>query len=698
VSTSQAPSAPAVDRADGALDAPASRRLPEIQGLRALAILLVLIYHAGLPLRGGFVGVDVFFVISGFVITRLLMGRQLATGRIGFATFYRRRVRRLLPALAAAVSFAVIGSMLLESPIEIQGRTAATGIGASMWLGNAAQYIVSAGYFDPSSKNAVLLHTWSLAVEEQFYVVFPVLIGLGFWLATRRRRATAGRYPWRTVGAIIAVIVVVSLAINFWLCYGSPEGIPRPKLFAFFSPFSRSWEFGAGALVALGAARMARWSRTIHRSMAGLGAVLVLGSTVLLQDSVVYPGLAALLPVVGTALLIAGVISSPTRIGDALSTPGAVRVGDLSYSLYLWHWPFIALAVTALGDSWWVRPAAAVLSVPVAILSYERLEERFRHRSGRRGVGKLLVSSVGIPVTLSIVLLMGSSVAWGNDTIRDWKSQVAPKSRVGDLCGASPIKQKGVVFCRYKGDPAKPQVVLLGDSNAAQYADGLIDAGRELNRTVVVATVPLCAMNLVETYDRSGTSQRCLSRAQEVLSWLDDEPASLVFVAAANQVVDRDGFSIRDGKTGEKASSVPAKARIWAAGLQRTFKEIQDQGHRVVQIQTIPHFWHDGEAWQAGDCSFPQLLFRRSTCGPSMPLAAANAAHRAGLEAEKQAAQAAGVGSLDVTDQVCPDGTCSVRRGNFWVYRDGLHLSLGMSRKLRDTFVEAIKAERGALS
>ena len=698
MSTSHAPSAPTADRAGGALDTPASRRLPEIQGLRALAIALVLVYHAGLPLRGGFIGVDVFFVISGFVITRLLMGRQLATGRIGFATFYRRRVRRLLPALAAAVSFAVIGSMLLESPIEIQGRTAAAGIGASMWLGNAALYVVSAGYFDPSSKNAVLLHTWSLAVEEQFYVVFPVLIGLGFWLATRRRRATAGRYPWRTVGAIIAVIVVVSLAINLWLCYGTPESIPRPKLFAFFSPFSRSWEFGAGALVALGAARMSRWSSTSHRAMAGLGAVLVLASAVLVTDTMVYPGLAALGPVVGTALLIAGVVSSPTRIGEALSTPGAVRVGDLSYSLYLWHWPFIALAVTALGDSWWVRPAAAVVSVPVAILSFHRLEERFRHRSGRSGVGKLLTGSIGIPVTLSVVLLMGSSVAWGNDTIRDWKDQVAPTSRVGDLCGASPIKQKGVVFCRYEGDPGKPQVVLLGDSNAAQYADGLIDAGRELDRTIVVATVPLCAMNLVETYDRSGTSQRCLTRAREVLEWLDDQPPSLVFVAAANQVVDRDGFSIRDGETGEKAGTVTAKSRIWAAGLQRTFKEIQGQGHRVVQLQTIPHFWEDGEAWSAGDCSFPQLMFRRDTCGPSMSREEADAEHRAGLEAEEQAAQATGVGTLDVTDQVCPDGTCSVRRGDFWVYRDGLHLSLGMSRKLRDTFIEAIRAERGTLS
>jgi peptidoglycan/LPS O-acetylase OafA/YrhL len=698
VSASQAPSAPAVDRAGGALDTPASRRLPEIQGLRAVAILLVLVYHAGLPLRGGFIGVDVFFVISGFVITRLLMGRQLATGRIGFATFYRRRVRRLLPALAAAVSFAVLGSMLLESPIEIQGRTAATGIGASMWLGNAALYVVSAGYFDPSSKNAVLLHTWSLAVEEQFYVVFPVLIGLGFWLASRRRRAVAGRYPWRTVGTIIAVIVLVSLAINLWLCYGSPEAIPRPKLFAFFSPFSRSWEFGAGALVALGAARIARWSGTAHRAMAAVGAVLVLVSAVLIADTAVYPGLAALGPVVGTALLIAGVVSSPTRIGEVLSTPAAVRVGDLSYSLYLWHWPFIALAVTAVGDSWWVRTAAALVSVPVAVLSYHRLEERFRHRSGRRGVGKLLLGSIGIPVTLSIALLMGSSVAWGNDTIRDWKSQVAPKSRVGDLCGTSPIKQKGVVFCRYKGDAGKPQVVLLGDSNAAQYADGLIDAGRELDRTIVVATVPLCAMNLVETYDRSGTSQRCLDRAKEVLAWLADEPPSIVFVAAANQVVDRDGFSVRDGETGEKASSVSAKARIWEAGLERTFKEIQDQGHRVVQMQTIPHFWRDGEAWSAGDCSFPQLLFRRDTCGPTMTRKEADAEHRAGLEAEEQAARSTGVGTLDVTDQICPDGTCSVRRGNFWVYRDGLHLSLGMSRKLRDTFVEAIKAERGALS
>lgn len=689
---SQAPGAHVAERAVPEVDTTSgSKRFAEIQGLRAVAIALVVVYHAGLPVRGGFIGVDVFFVISGFVITRLLMGRQLATGRVGFADFYRRRVRRLLPALAATVSFAVIGSMLLESPIEIQGRTAISGMGASMWLGNAALYVVSAGYFAPSSNHAVLLHTWSLAVEEQFYVVFPVLIGLGFW-AARRLRRTSGRYPWRTVGTIVTLIVVVSIAINLWLCYGSPNGVPRPHLLAFFSPFSRSWEFGAGALVALGAAAIKRWPSRVHEVMAVVGALIVVASAFLVEDSMVYPGIAALWPVLGTALVIAGVVSSPTTIGRALSTPGAVRVGDLSYSLYLWHWPFIALAVTAFGESVWIRMIAAALSFPVAVLSYQRLEERFRHLRGRRGVGKLLTASVGIPVTLSFVLLAGSSVAWGNNAIRDMKDQVAPKTRVGALCGTSPIKQQGVVFCRYEGSATKRQVVLLGDSNAAQYADGLIEAGRALDRTVVVATMPLCSMNLVETYDLTGTSQRCLSRAKEILTWLEGQPPSVVFLASANQFVDRDGYDVRDPVTGERASSVGAKSRIWTAGLERTFSAIQGQGHRVIQMRAIPHFWVDGEAWSAGDCNFPQLLFRRDTCGPSMSRAKADAEHRSGLAAEDRAARASEVGSLDVTDQVCPDGTCSVRQGSFWVYRDGLHLTLGMSRKLKDTFVEAIKA------
>jgi peptidoglycan/LPS O-acetylase OafA/YrhL len=697
VSTSPAPSTLVVDRVDQDVVDHATKRFPAIQGLRAVAIVLVVLYHSGLPLPGGFVGVDVFFVISGFVITRLLMGHQMSTGRIGFAAFYRRRVRRLLPALAAAVSFAVVGSMLLESPIDTQGRTGISAIGASMWLGNAALYVVSAGYFAPTSNHAVLLHTWSLAVEEQFYVVFPVLIGLGFWVATRRRSARP-RYPRWTVGAIVAVIVVVSVLINLWLCYGSPEGIPRPRLFAFFSPFSRSWEFGAGAMIALGAASIGRLPGAVHRLIAAVGALMVLAAAVLIDDSMVYPGLAALLPVVGTALVIAGVVSSPTVVGRALSTRAAVRVGDLSYSLYLWHWPFIALAAGTLGDSWWIRSAAAAVSVPVAVLSYHRLEERFRHLRGRRGFGKVLVGSVGIPVALSLVLLTGSSVAWGNDTIRDMRSQVAPKTRVGGLCGASPIKQQGVVFCRYDGGSTKRQVVLVGDSNAAQYADGLIDAGRVLDRTVVVATVPLCSMNLVETYDRSGTSERCLSRAREILTWLKAQPPSLVFVASANQYVDRDGFLVRDPVTGEKAHTVSAKSRVWAAGLQRTFSELQAAGHRVVQVRAIPHFWVDGEAWSPGDCSFPRLLFRQKTCGPSLSRARADAEHRAGLEAEDRAARAAGVGSLDVTGLVCPDGVCSVRQGNFWVYRDGLHLTLGMSRKLQDTFVDAVKAPPAPVS
>jgi hypothetical protein len=386
-----------------------------------------------------------------------------------------------------------------------------------------------------------------------------------------------------------------------------------------------------------------------------------------------------------------------------LSTPFLKRTGDLSYSIYLWHWPFIALVVGLAGQIVWLQCLAALLSLPVAWASYTYVEQPIRElrpstRGGRhrpataRSTRKLLATCVAVPMALSAVLLAGSATAWGSSRIQDAKRQVDPKSLNEASCQLQKdIGQRDLAPCTYPGDPGKPPIILLGDSDAGEYADGLVLAGKQLHRTVILATAAGCSFNLVEVYLR-GLSGDCLHLAQRNLAWLVKQRPALLIVASANEFVDDGTYSLKDPTTGQESSDKAVKGRIWADGLRRLFTALRAAGHTVLQIQAIPHFRDDGVTWTPGTCSFPELLFWFDKCGPHESVAKGDAKHAVGLAAENSAAQAAGVHQLNVDAQICPAQQCSVKRGEFWVYRDGMHISVGMSRRLAPTLARAIES------
>lgn len=329
----------------------------DLQGLRAIAVAVVVIYHY-FPqwLPGGFVGVDVFFVISGYLIIGLLVREASRTGRVDLPAFYGRRVRRLLPAsLVVVMASCVVGAVVLD-PIrltEVFGDAAWT----STYLANYHFAQAPTGYFD-TGEPSPLLHFWSLAVEEQFYVVWPlILLGL----------LKIGGHLRRLVGVTLGVLTAASFSMCLWLTFaGTSDG--------YYALASRAWELIVGGFVAVALApRPPRGRASLLMSVAGLG--LVLGSCAVISERTPFPGWAALAPVAGAALLIAagsGTASGPVQ--RLLSVPIARYVGDISYSLYLWHWPVLILGLARAKDTTAHRLLLAALAFLLAALSYRFIE------------------------------------------------------------------------------------------------------------------------------------------------------------------------------------------------------------------------------------------------------------------------------------------------------------------------------------
>jgi len=389
----------------GSVDRSPGRIRGDIEGLRAVAVLMVLLYHAGAPfLPGGFVGVDVFFVISGFLITTLLIRELARTGTISLRGFYARRFKRLLPAAAALLLFVTVATPLLL-PRTRWASTAWDVVASSLYSINWRLASQSLDYLAQGEAPSPLQHFWSLAVEEQFYLVWPLLILLATWgvrgrFQEGRHQAAGGsgtastRQLTTAVLLGLSVVAVPSLAWSIHLT-GAEQGP------AYFVTTTRMWELAIGGGIAIGAAQFDRMPRRVAARMGWTGLAVVLGTGLILTTATPFPGAVALIPTLGTAAVIAS--------GPAAGRSGPVRllgsapmrwVGGLSYSLYLWHWPLIVLATAWIGRPLTLPEGLAVVtaSFAPAWLSRRYVEEPVR-RSRPLTARPILALRLGLALT-----------------------------------------------------------------------------------------------------------------------------------------------------------------------------------------------------------------------------------------------------------------------------------------------------------
>lgn len=354
---------------------------PDIEGLRAIAILLVVAAHAGIDaFAGGFIGVDVFFVLSGYLITGLLLQETRQRGDVNLPAFYARRLRRLLPALV----FMVLGTLALASvllaPWEQLQQIFSAGA-ALLWLSNLHFAFAQLDYFGPASESNLFLHTWSLGVEEQFYLAWPVLLLLFLGRFSEEGKGLdERRLVWW-----IAVATAASFALSAYLTITKP-------IWAYYFPVTRAWQFGVGALALIWSVRhdhanaqIEARSSTQRNSMllrwAGwLGLAAIVASSLWIDEDMPYPGTVSLIPTLGaTLVLLSGTVANRGSVATLLTTRPLQAIGRVSYSWYLWHWPVLLLGMTLVPSGSTLHVAGlVVISLALAALSYHAVERPIR--------------------------------------------------------------------------------------------------------------------------------------------------------------------------------------------------------------------------------------------------------------------------------------------------------------------------------
>ncbi len=694
------------------MGAPESSIRGDVQGLRAVAVLLVLLGHAGLlGLTGGYVGVDVFFVISGFLITGIIVRDVDRHGTVRIGTFYARRARRILPAATVTLLLTGIASCLVYTTGHL--LTALRDIGwAAVFAANVDYARAGTGYFATSDYTSPVQHFWSLAVEEQFYLLWPALVGVVALLAARRARR------WALVA--VAALSAASLGWSVWDTTHHAQS-------AYFSTFTRAWELGAGALLALTVHRLVRLGPRVRAGLTWIGLGAIATAALAYTDTTAFPGWAAALPVVGAALVLGGGAGSPRGSAALVLDRAPMRaVGDVSYSLYLVHWPLLVLPAAYVGHPLTTpqRLALVALALPLAWLSYRFVETPLRHPRVTRAdqvarphtARSLLMWPAAPALVVAVALGLGSyasaSAAAPARTLTS--SATSPAALRADVLAAGAAARAGeplpaglgVQLTSLGGDVTEPAagcwadtaaatshrlcavgdvsssrtIVAWGDSHLGMWLTPLSDlAGRAGYRLVVLAKSSCLPVDVGVWSDG-----RDYTECDAYRSWALRQIARLhpdkVVVAGyvAQDLVDRGTgrrVAARSGGTASREGS-----ELFRDGALRTMERLRTLTDDVTVLSddtVLPR--------HAASCLGSRAA-TLATCAQRVdPVAADRDASWAG------AAALTGARYVDLLPWLCDDRTCPLVVGGRVVYRDQGHVTRTYATRLEPVLAALLR-------
>lgn len=556
-----------------------TRYRADIDGLRAIAVLPVVFYHYGIwPFSGGFIGVDVFFVISGYLITSLIH-TEMDERRFSVVSFYERRIRRIFPALFAMLAATTAASLIVLFPDALV-RFAATLPAAAGFVSNF-EFVNKAGYFDVAASQKPLLHTWSLAVEEQFYLLFP-----GVLYVLRR-------FPRGRLLATLGGILVLSLAANIW-------GVRHSPVSTFFLLPFRFWELLTGGILAVG--RFPTPTRALARNLISASGLLLIAVSVFVFDAATpYPGENSLLPCFGTALIIYAGSGERTAVNAILATPALVTIGLMSYSLYLWHWPVYVIAKACAFGSLSPQEIAGLiaLSFTLAFLSWRFVELPFRGRQGVLSRHKLFaVAGISIVVAAAVgeILILENGFPQRYDAnVRAILAEVDDRDPRARRCtDLAPKKVTTEHLCHIGRTNQQPSFLLWGDSHAGAMLPAIDAAASIKDRAGWFAGYNGCAPLLgVSRPD----SPKCrpfndamlrIALRPDIRLVLLDARWALYSDPAPYDVDDRRGAMTDSQFTDGNAESAAAMSAVFARGLIRTVQTLVAAGKKVVIVSSVP--------------------------------------------------------------------------------------------------------------
>ena len=612
-------------------------KITQIQGLRALAALLVTLFHAKW-VSGGFIGVDIFYVISGFLITGLLIREIERTGTINFKEFYARRFKRLLPTSFFVLAITALFSWLLI-PATMRSSLGRDIIAAGLYVSNYLFAWWQADYQNLDATPSPVIHYWSLAVEEQFYLLWPLLILLFFMVATKLKRKIA-------LTVLVAAVTALSFVFSIYQTETSP-------IWAFYSLPTRAWELGLGALLVM-------LPPIKTKNLVGLlGFIFVIASAFIFNETTAFPGLNAVLPVLGTVMLIATINSWPPFLNDIANSRLFQWLGEISYPLYLWHWPLLVLPSTYFARPLAVyeRIIAIFATIVLADLTHRFIEEPFR----KKKILPTLVFKQSAAITLVSVLIGTTIIFTSSDRIN--------VSGINGAVSLAQIKARPLVYedgchanyaetksdaCEYAELDSQKTMVLYGDSHAAQWFPALAEIASRSGYKLVSLTKSACpSVDVVRSDQGAFKMSRCKKwREDSIQRIMKMKPDVLVmssfqYFAQPRQFQDRDKW--------------------WDDGQRKLLAQVKNASPNLIYLTDTPHPARD----------IPACLTNNS-------ISECNKTERS------KNLSISGFEVIDPNSWLC-SRTCPAVKDGVVAYRDASHISVDIAIALIPRLTQALR-------